>query len=158
VEEPVTVIAPVAPKAENRISQNSHPVARADRSPAGPGKGWTTTKVVPAPKPPPPYAFKPLPRPGAKLTAEPAAPPAKPARMGWTTRLNPFRPPEPVVPPAEEQTQFSLDAVKVVHNDLSDAEVEVVPVKAHAEVPQVPVLPPARQAWEYLGEKILKPS
>jgi hypothetical protein len=56
------------------------------------------------------------------------------------------------------QPEFSLDAVKVVHNDLADADIEIVPVKSHAAAPAVPVLPPARRAWEYLGESLLKSS
>jgi hypothetical protein len=90
-----------------------------------------------------------------------AAPPpvVKPARPGWTTRLNPFRAPEADLaqPPRVVQPEFTLDTVKVVHNDLADADVEIVPVKAHAEVPPA-ILPPARQAWEYLGEHMLKSS
>jgi hypothetical protein len=33
------------------------------------------------------------------------------------------------------QPDLSLDAVKVVHNDLSDADVEVVPVKSRSAAP-----------------------
>jgi hypothetical protein len=85
---------------------------------------------------------------------------AKPARPGWTAKLNPFRAPEPVAPkqPVAVQPELSLDTVKVVHNDLADADVEVVPVKSRAVEPAAPVLPPARQAWEYLGESLLKSS
>jgi hypothetical protein len=93
----------------------------------------------------------------AKL-AKPAKP-AKAARPGWTARLNPFRAPEPAVAPAVRTTrqgEFSLDAVKVMHNDLADADVEVVPVSSRAAVPAAPELPAARQAWEYLGENLLK--
>src|SRR5437870_657354 len=44
-------------------------------------------------------------------------PAARPARAGWTTRLNPFRAPEPAAPPMADavQPEFSLDTVKVVH-------------------------------------------
>ena len=89
------------------------------------------------------------------------APAAKPVRAGWTTKLNPFRASEPVAPPVHQavQPEFSLDTVKVVHNDLADADIEIVPVKSHAAAPvTAPVLPPARQAWEYLGESLLKSS
>ncbi|HUC83886.1 MAG TPA: hypothetical protein VL970_01740 [Candidatus Acidoferrales bacterium] len=110
--------------------------------------------AAPAPKTPPPYAFKP----GAKTANPPAQPAAKPSRPGWTTRLNPFRAPEPAVAaPAVVQAELSLDSVKVMHNDLADADVEIVPVKSHAEtVMAAPVLPPARRAWEYVGENLLK--
>jgi hypothetical protein len=93
-----------------------------------------------------------------KISTMPAVAAAKPARAGWTTKLNPFRAPEPVAPPAMAvQPEFSLDTVKVVHNDLADADIEIVPVKSHAAAPvAAPVLPPARQAWEYLGESVLK--
>jgi hypothetical protein len=62
-------------------------------------------------------------------------PAAKPVRAaGWTARLNPFRAPEPVAPLAVNavQAELSLDAVKVLHNDLSDADVEVVPMKSRS--------------------------
>jgi hypothetical protein len=50
-----------------------------------------------------------------------------------------------------------LNAVKVMHNDLTDADVEIVPVKSHANAPvEVPILPPARRAWEYLGENVME--
>ena len=49
------------------------------------------------------------------------------------------------------QSELSLDSVKVVHNDLSDAEVEVVPMKSR---PGAPVLQPAVKTWEVLGERI----
>ncbi len=93
-----------------------------------------------------------------KISARPAA---KPARAGWTAKLNPFRTPEPAAPvsPVAVQPELSLDTVKVVHNDLADADVEIVPVKSRADAPvAAPVLPPARQAWEYLGESLLKSS
>jgi hypothetical protein len=58
------------------------------------------------------------------------------------------------------QTEFSLDHIKVMRNDLSDADVEVVPVKARPvreTIAPVAVadLPPARNSWEYLGERLL---
>jgi len=70
-----------------------------------------------------------------KAQKKPVLVAAKPARVGgWTARLNPFRAPEPVAPPMMNavQTELSLDAVKVLHNDLSDADVEVVPVKSRS--------------------------
>ncbi|HTV63391.1 MAG TPA: hypothetical protein VMH30_12570 [Verrucomicrobiae bacterium] len=49
------------------------------------------------------------------------------------------------------QPELSLDAVKVVNNDLSDADVEVVPLKSRAAE-----LPPPKKSWEILGERLLK--
>ena len=63
-----------------------------------------------------------------------------PARgSNWTEKLNPFRNVKPAksaptVPMPNVQTRkFSLGAVKVIHNDLSDADVvEVVPMKSRS--------------------------
>lgn len=64
--------------------------------------------------------------------------------------------------PVPMQSELSLDAVKVVHNDLSDADVEVVPVKSRpASRPvrsEVPELAPAEKSWELLGERLMKVS
>jgi hypothetical protein len=49
------------------------------------------------------------------------------------------------------QTELSLDAVKVVHNDLSDVDVEVVPIKSRAGAPD---LPAPRKSWEFVGERL----
>jgi len=91
-----------------------------------------------------------------KVSAQPAA---RPARAGWTARLNPFRAPEPLSPPMPNavQPELSLDAVKVVHNDLADADIEIVPVKSRAAPVAPPVFPATREAWEGLGESLLKP-
>ena|ERR1700744_1863239 len=71
----------------------------------------------------------------------------------WTEKLNPFRGSKSAkstpAPMPNVQAELSLNAVKVVHNDLSDAEVEVVPMKSRsvaraasmpAEFPEEPVL------------------
>jgi len=52
---------------------------------------------------------------------------------------------------AATQTELSLDSVKVVHNDLSDVDVEVVPMKSRSNVPE---LQPAKKSWEFLGERL----
>ncbi|HEV2453603.1 MAG TPA: hypothetical protein VGY98_05045 [Verrucomicrobiae bacterium] len=49
------------------------------------------------------------------------------------------------------QTELSLDAVKVVHNDLSDVDVEVVPIKSRATTPE---LPAPKKSWEFVGERL----
>ena len=79
----------------------------------------------------------------------------------WTTKLNPssfWSSPAPVEQktlPAV-QTELSLDTVKVVHNDLSDADVEVVPIKSRPAASEVPALSPAKKSWEILGERLLR--
>ena len=98
----------------------------------------------------------------APVKPQPMAPvPAAPKSFtGWTSRLNPVSAwrsskAEPVNPPRPEiQAELSLDAVKVVHNDLSDADVEVVPIKSRPM--PAPDLPPARKPWEILGERLMK--
>ena len=92
-----------------------------------------------------------------KIPTPPAAPSARSA--GWATKLNPFRAPEPVAPPLASavQVELSLEAVKVVHNDLADADIEVVPIKCRTIAePETPIVPPARQAWEFMGERLLQ--
>lgn len=65
------------------------------------------------------------------------------------------------------QGELSLENIKVMRNDLSDADVEVVPKKtlpmqdiplpsASAAAAAIPELPPATSAWEYLGERLLR--
>jgi hypothetical protein len=81
---------------------------------------------------------------------------AQPA-PSWKDKLNPFRAPAPSAPPVKVvQAELSLESVKVVHNDLADADIEVVPVKSQTiSQPEAPVLPPARQSWEFLGERLV---
>jgi hypothetical protein len=80
----------------------------------------------------------------------------------WASKLNPiakWRSPAPEKPavPQPVQSELSLDTVKVVHNDLSDADVEVVPVKSRAaEKADVPMLPPPEKPWEYLAERMFQ--
>ena len=79
----------------------------------------------------------------------------------WTDKLNPFRAPQParLAPAAAVQVELSLEAVKVVHNDLADADIEVVPVKSRtAATPEPAMLQPARSSWEFLGERLVKQS
>lgn len=116
-----------------------------------------TPAAVPAQKTPPPYAFKPRLSPQLAARVAVGAPAPKPARKGWAVRLNPFRSPESPAPSPVVQEELSLDAVKVMHNDLTDADVEVVPVNSHTSAPVAPViLPPARRAWEFVGESLMK--
>ena len=70
----------------------------------------------------------------------------------WTTKLNPSSlwsspaPAEQKTLPAV-QAELSLDTVKVVHNDLSYADVEVVPIKSRSAASEVPALSPAKKSW-----------
>jgi hypothetical protein len=79
----------------------------------------------------------------------------------WTTKLNPsslWSSPaaaEQKALPAV-QAELSLDTVKVVHNDLSDADVEVVPIKSRPAAAEIPALSPAKKSWEILGERLLR--
>ena len=87
--------------------------------------------------------------------------PSRPARAtSWASKLNPisiWRGSAPAAPSAlcPVQSELSLDSVKVVHNDLSDADVEVVPIKSRtADKTAVPVLPPPEKSWEFLAERM----
>ncbi len=84
-----------------------------------------------------------------------ATPKSQPAQPNWTAKLNPFlnRAPEPKNERSVVQSELSLDSIKVVHNDLTDADVEVVPMKSR---PAPQDLQPARKSWEILGERLLK--
>jgi hypothetical protein len=77
----------------------------------------------------------------------------------WAEKLNPFRGAKPAksAPPAAMpnlQPEFPLNAVKVVHNDLSDADVEVVPMKSRSATPAMAMTAPV--PMEFLGEPVLK--
>ncbi|HEV2691305.1 MAG TPA: hypothetical protein VG347_00255 [Verrucomicrobiae bacterium] len=94
----------------------------------------------------------------AEVSAVNVAPAPKPVaakapRAGWG-KLNPFKvsPPVATLPVAAVQPEFSLDAVKVLHNDLSDADVEVVPVKSRVSAPTAKAAGPA----DYMSEPMLR--
>jgi hypothetical protein len=81
----------------------------------------------------------------------------------WAGRLNPISmlrgsraemkgAPLPVV-----QAELSLESVKVVHNDLTDADVEIVPIKSRPAQEMAPSdSSPAKKSWEFLGKQLLK--
>lgn len=71
-----------------------------------------------------------------------SAPSREESKTGTTARL---------AKTVATQTELSLDSVKVVHNDLSDADVEVVPMKSRSSVPDVQ---PPKKSWEFLGERL----
>jgi hypothetical protein len=79
----------------------------------------------------------------------------------WVSKLNPisiFRAgtefAEKNAPPV--QVELSLEKVKVVQNDLRDADVEIVPMKSRPARREPSDLPPAKKSWEVLGERIMK--
>jgi hypothetical protein len=100
---------------------------------------------------------------GTKTRKLPVFAKALPRKPGWVDKLNPIsfwrdaRPPMPEKGQRPLQAELSLDRVKVVHNDLSDADVEIVPIKSRT-LPEVaePILPPAEggDSWGRLGAKI----
>jgi len=119
---------------------------------AEPAKPEAKTIAAPIKKVGPPVAAK---------TQKMPAWPARPARAtSWASKLNPisiWRSPAPAAPsaPCPVQSELSLDSVKVVHNDLSDADVEVVPIKSRtADKTTVPTLPPPEKSWEFLAERM----
>jgi hypothetical protein len=89
------------------------------------------------------------------------APAASKSLASWASKLSPaslWGGPAPMphkVLPAV-QAELSLDSVKVVHNDLSDADVEVVPIKSRPAAPESPVLSSAKNSWGMLGKRLLK--
>ncbi len=54
--------------------------------------------------------------------------------------------------PAATQTELSLDSVKVLHNDLSDVDVEIVPMKSRPGSAEEPA---PKKSWEFLSERLL---
>ena len=113
-----------------------------------------------APKPAGPVLVK-------AQTVSISQPVARPVRSTtWAHKLNPFRAPAPEAPQPHraEQVELSLDMVKPVSNDLEGADIEVVQAKSRTMTPMesldlgdVPMLPPAREPWEFVGERMVKP-
>jgi len=147
---------------KNLVSGNGEISYRSDKKMRLPkfdsGKNPFTPPVqTELPEPPPKKSFVPV---FAKV--EKAAMISAPQKSAatWTTKLNPMTMlrgsqeektfSRPIV-----QSELSLDSVKVVHNDLTDADVEIIPMKSR---PQkiVADLPPAKKSWEILGERLLK--
>jgi hypothetical protein len=78
----------------------------------------------------------------------------------WISRLNPISIFNSTPASADKnltpvQVELSLEKVKVIHNDLTDAEVEIVPMKSRPARAAVD-LPPAKKSWANLGERIMK--
>ncbi len=123
------------------------------KNPFGPARAPAETAPAPAKKPAAsPVATAP------KLPPVYGTPKSLPA---WTTKLNPASLWSGAAPAARKtlpavQTELSLDTVKVVHNDLSDADVEVVPIKSRPAAAEAPAASPTKSSWEILGKRLLR--
>ena len=96
----------------------------------------------------------------AKTQKLPTLPAAPSCPASWVGKLNPVSlwrgSPQPDAQPSV-QSELSLDEVKVVHNDLSDADVKVVPIKSRTvREMAVPVLSPPKKSWEFLAERMFQ--
>ena len=123
------------------------------KNPFAPAKKTAETAAVQARK-----ETVPAPAATQKLPPVSSAPKSLPA---WTSKLNPaslWSSPVPVEQKTSSavQAELSLDTVKVIHNDLSDADVEVVPIKSHPAASEIPALSPAKKSWEILGEQLMR--
>jgi hypothetical protein len=79
----------------------------------------------------------------------------------WVSKLNPaaiFRaaPSSAFQGATPVQAELSLEKVKVVHNDLTDADVEIVPMKSRPARAPASDAPPMKKSWSDLGERIMK--
>jgi len=100
---------------------------------------------------------------GKKTQKLPAFTAARPRRRTWFNKFNPISIWHTPASAAAQRTQcprqaeLSLDRVKVVHNDLSDVDVEIVPIKSRT-APEMaePALTPANggDSWSRLSAKI----
>jgi len=165
--EELKAITPTAPKKTDRLPALAALIADREASVAASRSAQPMeSKQVSAPK-----QESPAPAPQVAAPVD-----------SWLKKINPMvwfgnrKPaePKPAIPRFSKaktpiQGELSLDNIKVMRNDLSEADVEVVPAKARAPkvVPAAPVqasaaaamaipdLPPARAAWEILGEHLM---
>jgi hypothetical protein len=84
-------------------------------------------------------------------------------KLTWVNKLNPFgggHAPSQAVAKGDKvatQTEMSLDTVKVLRNDLTDVDVEVVPLKSRPPgEAAVSALGQAKKPWEFIGERLFK--
>jgi hypothetical protein len=100
----------------------------------------------------------------AAAVQTPVGPLKKPDRsLKWMSRLNPFVSGSPFTAAGGKhakipvQAELSLDAVKVLRNDLSDVDIEVVPLKCRpADDAKAPERGPAKKTWGLLSARLLK--
>jgi hypothetical protein len=79
----------------------------------------------------------------------------------WISKLNPISIFNPAPSAADKnvmpvQVELSLERVKVVHNDLTDADVEIVPMKSRPAREPAADMQPAKKSWANLGERIMR--
>ena len=73
-----------------------------------------------------------------------------PRATSWVEKMNPFRAPEPVKTFIRaEQPELSLENLRVLRNDLSEADIERVPAKSQTVAP-APVRAASR-TWELVN-------
>jgi hypothetical protein len=122
-----------------------------------------SVKVDPAPKEVGAPTKKGIASDGTKTQKLPTFPAARFRQAGWLSKFNPmsiWRGPRLQTPQKTHrplQAELSLDRVKVVHNDLSDVDVEIVPIKSRTTAEaEEPILPPAQggDSWGRLSAKI----
>jgi hypothetical protein len=128
------------------------------QNPFQPPTDAETTKAGSAAAAPAAKAATPV---AAKTQKLPPWPPGPARAASWASSLNPVSlwrsAPAPEDTRQPVQSELSLDTVKVVHNDLSDADVEVVPVKSRSGDPAAaPELPPPSRPWEFLAERMFR--
>jgi hypothetical protein len=134
-----------------KFGSPNNPFASANRP------GGATPPVEPAAAP----VKAPITVVAAKTQKLPTFSPARRA-VSWASKLNPiskWRDSEapPQATRLAVQGELSLDTVKVLRNDLADADVEVVPLKSRpVRGGEVPVLEPVNSVWEPAGERSLK--
>jgi hypothetical protein len=90
-----------------------------------------------------------------------AAQSATARKTTWISRLNPISIFNSTPALADKnvtpvQVELSLEKVKVVHNDLTDADVEIVPMKSRPAREPAVDLKSGKKSWEVLGERIMK--
>lgn len=121
----------------------------------------TSARVEPPPNPAAAPVKKTMAAEKKKTQKLPTLPVARPRKRTWISRFNPVSawrgstPPQKT--PCPRQAELSLDRVKVVHNDLTDADVEIVPIKSRrAPETAEPVVAPVQgeDSWSRLSAKI----
>jgi len=153
------------------VSGGKAPAYREDKSVylpkfVSPKNPFVSATQAELPQPPSQNSVQPVetaPAPACSKTQKMPAISASPKSLAaWTTKLNPMM----VLRGSRAQdgdlkrpvqAELSLEKVKVVHNDLTDADVEIIPIKSRpAREASVSDLQPAKKSWEILGERLLK--